>query len=129
MKALRTVLYVFSYISQYLMPIILFGIVVPFYHGAIGPGMTGAGIIFTCLALSLAYRKIEKKIDDSVKGVWHGALLSLFPIIVWIVLGIGIQRVLTFVNTLIDYWWIAFIFILIGRICATVADAMEEKDG
>lgn len=127
MKALRTFLYVFAYICQYLMPIILFGIVVPYYRGAMGPGATGAGIVALCIVLAITYRRIERKIDENVKGAWHGIFLSIFPMLLWVALGIGIGRVLTFVNTLVDYWWIAFIFIIIGRICTIVADAMEEK--
>ena len=126
MKLVKTTLYVFAYIFQYLMPIVLFGFVVPYIRGNAGTGMTGAGIIALCLVISITYRKLEKKIDENIKGVWHGILLSIVPIIIWLALGIGIQRVLDFVNTLVDYWWIAFIFIIIGRICYTVADSMEE---
>lgn len=127
MKIFRTALYVCGYICQYLMPIILFGFVVPYYRGTTGARATGAGIIALCLILAITYRKIEKKIDENCKGVWHGIFLSIFPIVIWIALGIGIQRVLNFVNTLVDYWWIAFIFIIIGRVLTTVADEMTER--
>ena len=63
MKALRTVLYFLGYLFQYLMPIILFGIVVPYYRGTMNQGMTGAGLVALCLALFITYRKIERKIE------------------------------------------------------------------
>ena len=128
MKKLRTALYIFAYLSQYIMPIVLFGFVVPYFKGAMGPGVTGAGIVALCLALFITYRRIEKKIDESCKGFWHGFFLSIFPILMWVILGLGISRVLHFVNTLVDYWWIAFIFVILGRILTTVADAMAEKE-
>lgn len=125
MKIARNALYIFAYICQYLMPIILFGFVVPYYRGTAATGATGAGIIALCLVFAITYRKIERKIDENVSGAWHGILLSIVPIIIWISLGIGIHRVLEFVETLVAYWWVAFIFIIIGRLLTTVGDAME----
>lgn len=129
MKVIRMTLYVFSYIFQYLMPIMLFGFVVPYFRGQKVVGLTGVGVIAFCLVLALTYGKIQKKIDKNVSGIWHGILLSIVPIIAWVAMGLGIQRLLNFVHTLVDYWWIAFIFIILGRICFTVADTMEELDG
>ena len=128
MKGMRIALALCSYICQYLMPIILFGFVVPYYHGSMGLGATGAGIVALCIALLLIYGKLKVKISDNCKGAWHGILLSIFPISIWVILGIGIGKVLSFVNMLVDYWWIAFIFIIIGRICAIVVDVLAEKE-
>ena len=128
MKHTKIALYATGYICQYIMPRVLFGLVVPYYHGTIAPGATGAGLVALCIALFFMYRKIEGKIESNCNGLWHGLLLSIFPITIWLILGIGIHRVLEFLNTLANYWWLSLIFIVIGRMCTTVADVLAERD-
>lgn len=129
MKLARILLYCAGYICQYIMPIVLFGIVVPYYHGTIAPGATGAGIVALCIILSITYRRLEEKIEKNLSGFWHGFILSIFPITIWIALGIGIYRVLEFFNTLANYWWTALIFIIIGRVCTIIADSINDIGG
>lgn len=125
MKVAKSILFVFGYIFQYLMPILLIGIVIPFTHGE---GLTGTGIIALCLVTALIYGKIKQKIDKHLKGALKGILLSIFPIALWLILGIGIKRVMNFVSLLVDYWWIAFLFIILGRVCYIIAEILSAGE-
>lgn len=128
MKVAKNILFVFGYIFQYLMPILLIGIVIPFTHGTIKAGLTGTGIIALCLVTALIYGKIKQKIDKHLKGALKGILLSIFPITIWLILGIGIKRVMSFVSLLVDYWWIAFLFIILGRVCYIIAEILSAGE-
>ena len=126
MKILKNGMFVLSYIFQYIMPIVLFGGVIPYFHGDIGAGLTGCGVIAVCLVLALIYRKVKAVIKDKLTGVAQALLLSIFPIAMWVTVGKGIYGVMNFVNSLIDYWWVALIFIILGRVCAIVGEAIKE---
>lgn len=125
MKILKNGMFVLSYIFQYIMPIVLFGGVVPYTHGELGAGLTGCGVIALCLVLFLLYRKVKEFIKNKLTGVAQALLLSIFPIAMWVTVGKGIYGVMSFVNTLVDYWWTALIFIILGRVCAIVAEALK----
>ena len=125
MKVLKNALFILSYLLQYIMPIVLFGGVVPYTHGELGAGLTGAGVIALCLVLFLLYRKVKEFIKDKLTGVAQALLLSVFPISMWVTVGKGIYGVISFVNTLVDYWWTALIFIILGRVCAIAGEALK----
>jgi O-antigen/teichoic acid export membrane protein len=129
MKALKIILTVLSYILQYFMPIALFGYVVPYYHGDVGAGLTGAGIVALCIAIIILYSKLKEKIKAHSEGITREIFLSIFHIAIWVILGIGINKVMEFVNLLIRYWWVAFIFIILGRVCAIVCGMFKGKEG
>jgi hypothetical protein len=126
MKILKNGMFVLSYIFQYIIPIVLFGGVIPYTHGELGAGLTGCGVIAACIILALIYRKIKAIIKDKLTGVAQELLLSLFPIAMWVTVGKGIYGVMNFINSLIDYWWVALIFIILGRVCAIVGKALKE---
>lgn len=128
MKALKIILTVLSYILQYFMPIALFGYVVPYTHGEIGAGLTGAGIVALCIAIIILYSKIKEKIIANCNEMAKEIFRFLFYAAIWIILGIGIGKVMDFVNLLIKYWWVAFIFIILGGVCAITCGIIKRNE-
>lgn len=132
MKALKIVLFTLSYIFSGVMPIILFGLVVPFTHGEIKAGLTGTGFVALCIILIMTYSKVKEKIKERIPGIVEGLIVAVFRVSIWLVLGIGIKKIMAFVNLMIDYWWISFIFIILGSLLFVGAKAIttaEEING
>lgn len=128
MKALKTTLLIFSYLLQYITPIALFGLVIPFTHGEIKAGLTGTGIVALCIIAVMLYGKIKEKASTHLHGAVRAIVLSIFPIAIWLIAGIGIKKLMMFINSLIDYWWIAFIFIILGRLVYIVSEALTVAE-
>lgn len=127
MKALRIILLILGFIFQIIMPIVIFGMVIPYYHGELGSGLTGAGIIALVVLAIILTNKLKTTLKEQPKSVFRGIILSIFPIAIWCVLGIGVDKVAHFFITLVDYWWTALIFIIIGRIFYIVEEALTDK--
>ncbi len=115
MKYIRGALVACSIIFTYVLPIILFGYVIPYTHGTLSAGLTGAGYVMLAIVAIIIFSKIKKKVHTLPKTIFKGILLALFSISTWVLLGIGIDFVRMFVATLLNYWWKAFIFIIIGQ--------------
>jgi hypothetical protein len=127
MKALRIILLIFGFVFQIILPIVIFGMVVPYFHGNLDSGLTGAGIIALAILVIIITNKLKEKLKEQPKSALRGILLSIFPIAIWSVLGIGVEKVAQFFLTLTDYWWLALIFIIIGRIFYIVEEALTDK--
>ena len=128
MKILKTVLFTLSYVLSFVIPIALFGLVVPFTHGEIKAGLTGTGFVAICLILIITYNKIKEKIKEHIPGIVEGIIVAAFRISIWLILGIGIKKIMAFINSMIDYWWIAFIFIILGGVIYVVAKSITTAD-
>lgn len=126
MKYWKYILLLFGFLFQYIMPIVVFGMVIPYTHGTMEAGITGAGIVALAIICIILCNKLKDTLKTQPKCTFRGIILSLFPIGIWCVLGIGVDKVAKFFFTLIDYWWFALIFIIIGRIFYIIEESLSD---
>jgi hypothetical protein len=115
-------------VFQYIIPILLFGNVVPFTHGTVRAGLTVAGYIAGGIMLFIVMNKAKEWLHSKPKSLARGITLSLFPIAIWFVINIGLNGVYNFLISFIKYWHYIIIFIIIGRIFYIADEAMCEKE-
>ena len=125
MKYLRILLISFGFLFQVVMPICVFGMVIPYTHGELKSGLTGAGIIALAVLVIIISNKVKMALAQQPKSWLRGLILSLFPVSIWVILGIGIENVSKFFTVLVEYWWLALIFIIIGRIFYIVEESLN----
>lgn len=127
MKYWRYALLSFGFLFQYIMPIVIFGMVIPYTHGSLSAGLTGSGIVALAIIILIVAGKLKDILKDQPKCWLRALILSAFPISIWCVLGIGLDKVANFFITLIDYWWFALIFIIVGRIFFIIEETLNGK--
>jgi hypothetical protein len=125
MKYWRMLLLSMGFVFQVILPICIFGMVIPYTHGELKSGLTGAGIIALAVLVIVISGKVKDALKQQPKSWLRGLILSLFPISVWCILGIGIEKVSQFFLVLVEYWWLALIFIIIGRIFYIVEESLN----
>ena len=125
MKYWRMLLLSMGFVFQVILPICIFGMVIPYTHGELKSGLTGAGIIALAVLVIVIFGKVKDVLKQQPKSWVRGLVLSLFPISVWCRLGIGIEKVAQFFLVLVEYWWLALIFIIIGRIFYIVEECLN----
>lgn len=126
MKYWRYILLLFGFLFQYILPIVVFGMVIPYTHGTIQSGLTGAGIVALAIICIILSNKLKNQLEKQPKGIVRGIILSAFSIGVWCVLGIGVDKVSQFFMTLVDYWWFALVFIVLGRIFLIIEEGLAD---
>lgn len=117
-----------GFIFQYIIPIILFGNVVPFTHGAVRAGLTVSGYIAGGTLLFIIINKIKAWLHSKPKSLTRGVILSAFPVAIWIIINIGLESVNRFLSSFIGYWHYVIVFIIIGRLFYIADEALAEKE-
>ena len=113
---------------QYIIPIILFGNVIPFTHGVIKAGLTAGGYITLGFLAFICIGKLKEYLNSKPKSLTRGIILSLFPVAIWLIINIGLEAVQRFINSFVGYWHYIIIFIVIGRIFYCLDEALTEKE-
>lgn len=129
-RVIRYILLGFGYLFQYGLPLLLIGYVVPLTRGSQGAGLTTAGYLVLIAGMVIMAWHFYTYIGKQKKSLARAGLLSIFPIAIWAVAGIGLNNLLIFVSSLVDYWWTAFIFIIIARLFFCIEEhlAWTERD-
>ena len=117
-----------GFIFQYIIPIILFGNVIPFTHGVVKAGLTAGGYIALGILAFIVINKAKEYLHSKPKSLIRGIILSLFPIAIWLILNIGLGALQRFINSFVSYWHYLIIFIVIGRIFYIIDEAITEKE-
>lgn len=112
-KVLSYTLQVLGYIFQYGLPLILIAFAVPLTKGG---GISTAGYIVLIIALCIVAWHLISRINKWDKSIKKALLLSIPPVLIWAIAGIGLTNLMIFMQGLVKYWWTAFIFIVIGRL-------------
>lgn len=127
MKWLRYGLLACGFTFQVIIPLIIFGKIIPYSHDTAKTGLTGAGLIAISIVLLVAAFKGIGLIKERCKMKWIAPMVTLaLTVTIWSVLGVGIDRVVTFLQLLSHYWWLALIFIAIGGIFYIVEGFMRD---
>lgn len=129
MKKLATTFAFVGFIIQYIVPIVIFGDLVPFTRDGIGKCLTGFGYIAIALALFFATKKLKEWILQKPKSIMRGIVLSVFPIVWWFMVLLCVDWVGAFLFEFSNYWSEVLIFILLGRGCSVVSEALSATEG
>lgn len=127
MKALKITLRIFAFLSTYIIPLVLLGIISPLVKGELGSGLTGLGYIALASAIIVCAIKLFSKVVKMKKGWKRALIISAFPISIWLVIMLGINYIQTLIISISDYWVKVGIFIIIGRIFAVIEECLHEN--
>lgn len=128
LKIKHLVLPCIAFVFQYVIPVLLFGNVIPFTHGAVKAGLTASGYIAGGILLFFIINKAKEWLHSKPKGLVRGIILSLFPISIWVIVNVTLGAIERFLASFISYWHYVIIFIVIGRIIYVVDEALAEKE-
>ena len=128
MKKLAIFFNLAGFIIQYLLPIILFGDVVPYTKEGLGRCLTGMGYIAVGLVLFFCFKKLKEWLLERPKCITRALILSIFPIVWWVAILFGLDFLSTFVLKISNYWDKVIIFILLGRGCYVVSEALSNTE-
>ena len=126
MKWWRYALISCGFTFQVIIPLIIFGRVIPYSHGT-KAGLTGAGILAITIGLLIFAFKGIGLLRERCQKKWIAPVAALgVTATIWSILGVGINKIITFLSTLSHYWWIALVFIVIGGIFYVVEGFMRD---
>ena len=128
MKIYSYILSTIGFIFQYIVPIVLFGNVIPYTHESLEAGLTVMGYIAVAIIVLIVSGKLKDKLHEMSKGLVRALLLSLFPITYWLLAKIGINYILNLFIALAQYWGYIIIFILIGRLFYIISELVYDKN-
>ena len=129
MKKLATLFSLAGFAIQYVCPIVIFGNIVPFTREGVGRCLTGMGYAAIALILFFASKKFKEWILQKPKSIKRGLLLSIFPIVWWAVIFIALEFLGSTLMALSQYWAKVILFILLGRGCYVVSEALSAEEG
>lgn len=127
MKIYSYILSCAGFILQYIIPIVLFGNVIPYVHGSLSSRLTAMGYLAVATIAIIVCYKLQNKIHEMPKGLVRALLLSLFPIGFWVLVKIGINHLLTLIVSVAQYWGYVIIFILIGRLFYIISELIYDR--
>ena len=127
MKIYSFILSTIGFIFQYIIPIILFGNVIPYTHESLEAGLTAMGYIAIAITIIIISGKLKERLHNMRKGLTKALLLSLFPVAYWFIAKIGINYILNLFIALAQYWGYIIIFILIGRFFYIISELIYDK--
>ena len=128
MKKLAILFNLAGFVIQYLLPIILFGDVVPYTREGLGRCLTGMGYIAVGLVLFFCFKKLKEWLLQRPKSIKRALVLSIFPIVWWAAILFGLDFLSTFVLKISNYWDKVILFILLGRGCYVVSEALSNTE-
>ena len=114
-----------GFFIQTLSPILLFCVVIPYTHGTLKGGLTGAGIFAILLISILIMKKSKAFFLTQKKSFVRGIVLSIYPIVTWLLVLVCIKYVDSFIDRLLSYWRYVILFIIVGRLFYMMDEAGE----
>ena len=121
-------LYVLSFVFQYIIPLVLFGGVIPYTHDGIAAGLTNMGYIAIAIGVLIVCGKLEKLAERIEDPLTRTSVQVAFPLGKWILVGFALNWTVDFINKITRYWWQMLIFIVIGLILRVMAAAFHSKE-
>ena len=128
MKWCKRLLVCLGFSFEYIVPILLFGGVVPYTRDTVEAGLTKAGYIALALIAMILIKKAKEKLLNLPKSLARGVVLSVFPLIVWAVVNVGLSWCLSAINSLCVYWDRILLFVVLGRVFYIMEEALSERE-
>lgn len=127
MKWIRRAFSALGFTFTYLLPIILFGGVVPYTHEGVAAGLTKMGYVAIAVIAVVISGKLKEHLLERPKSLGRALLLSVFPIVWWVIISLALGWIEGFALSLSLWWDKIILFIVLGRICCIIAEALYEK--
>lgn len=118
---------ILGFVTMYVIPILLFGNIIPYTRQDIPAGLTRAGYFAVALIALIIIGKFKQRIYSKPKSIYRGLTLSIFPIIFWVIVKIGVDYIERAIITFSNYWDKVIIFILIGRMLYCLGEALNAE--
>jgi hypothetical protein len=106
----------------------MFGNVVPYQRGAVQAGLSVAGYIALGAILFILIKKFKEWLHGRPKSLIRGIILSLFPIVIWAIVTVGLDAFVKVIDSFMQYWYYLIMFIVIGRTFYVLDEAMAERE-
>ena len=130
MKIYSNILSFFGFVFQYVVPIALFGNVIPYTHESLEAGLTAMGYFAIAALVIIIGGKLKKKLEHMNRGLVKALFLSLvFPIIYWLIVKVGVNYLLNLFVALAQYWGYIIIFIVIGGLLHVISGLIYDRGG
>lgn len=128
MKHIIRIINVLGFAFQYGVPIYTFSSIFPFVHGSTNAGLTKAGIFAIGILLLILTAKLKDKIKALSNKTLKECLLSIFPVLFWIIGLVVINAVQKITVSIDGIWMRMIIYIVIGRLLYITAAVLTEKE-
>lgn len=129
MKKLSTLFSIVGFAIQFVAPVLLFGDVIPYTQESVGKCLTGMGYVAGAVLLFFALKKAKEWLLQKPKSILRGILLSLPSIFWWVAIFFALGYVRAFTMTLTEYWVKVIYFVVVGRICYIISEALDAEEG
>lgn len=128
MKKLATLFSILGFMIQYLFPIALFGDIIPYTQDNVGKALTGMGYVAIALVLYFVTKKVKEWLLRKPKSIVRALILSIFPIVWWAAILLGVDFASSFLLKFANFWDKVIIFILLGRGCYVLSEALSSGE-
>ena len=109
------------------MPLLMFGGIIPYTHDGKAAGFTTMGYIALFIFLVILAAKLRSRIKARPEGLTRGILLTLFPIGAWVLIKLGINKIVALASNIDVYWDNVLLFVIVGSMFYIAAEAMGER--
>ena len=127
MKVWSNILSGIGFMFQYIIPILLFGNVIPYTHKSLKAGLTAMGYIAVAITIIIISGKLKDRVHSMPKGLARAIMLSLFPLAYWLIVKIGVNYLLELFASIANYWGSIIIFIIISRLFYIISEIVYDK--
>lgn len=127
MKHLYRLFRVLGFAFQYCIPVVLFNMVSPLTHEATKAGLTGIGFVAVGIIVLVICGKVKNRIVQMQDEAKKQMILSIFPIVFWALILVGMKAVSATIASLLQYWGYVIEFIVVGRLFYIVAGFLKEQ--
>lgn len=129
MKKLSTLFSLVGFVIQFVAPVLLFGDIIPYTKESVGKCLTGMGYVAGAVVLFFALKKVKEWLLHKPKSILRAVLLSIPSILWWVAIFLALDYVKAFTMTLTEYWIKVIYFVVIGRICYIISEALDAEEG
>ena len=128
MKWLRYGISVTAFTFEYVIPILLFGRIVPYTRGELAAGLTAMGIIALCVLLLILVKKFKESVIRWEHSIKRGIILSLIEAVPVVLIAIFLRWLAPTVAAILEYWYDVIPFFVIGRVFYCINEILYEKE-
>lgn len=131
MKKLATLFEIIGFVIQYILPVALFGDIIPFVTNdvTVGKCLTGMGYIAVALILFFIFKKVKEWLMQRPKSIKRAIVLSIPSIVWWVAIMLCLDYLTSFVLTFSEFWHNVIIFILLGRGFIVLSESLHAEEG
>lgn len=129
MKILEKVLSLVGWGVMYIVPLLLFGKVMPYTHEALPAGLTAMGFVALGVLVLMVTKKLRDRVLSMPKSLKREAILLAFPVAWWAILYFALDAILVLLTNISAYWSKNILFIILGGLLCCISGAMAEDHG